>query len=130
MHAGTLTGTGVHKVLGKVFEKGMRDKLASRPDIEEATMASIILAFIVKIRARLTIGVPRRPQPDFPVFCRRLTPGVGYLEALVSRWLLLSLLCPRIAAPNEPHVLIHFLTFLTNIPSRHVYASYAHTVDV
>ncbi|KAI0341446.1 putative flavin-binding monooxygenase [Trametopsis cervina] len=60
VHAGTLTGTGVHQFLGKVFEKGMRDKLASRPDIEEAIM------------------------PDFPVFCRRLTPGVGYLEALMS----------------------------------------------
>ncbi|KAM5545289.1 hypothetical protein V8D89_001400 [Ganoderma adspersum] len=57
-HAFTQRGSTMQSDFQKMFRKLMEDKLASRPHIAEKLI------------------------PDFPVSCRRLTPGPGYLEAL------------------------------------------------
>ncbi|KAH8807815.1 hypothetical protein F5884DRAFT_790136 [Xylogone sp. PMI_703] len=58
-HSITFKGERSRKA-AKEFEDNMRKKLAKRPDIFNALV------------------------PDFPPACRRLTPGPGYLDALVK----------------------------------------------
>ncbi|TBU26572.1 FAD/NAD(P)-binding domain-containing protein [Dichomitus squalens] len=58
LHSSTLRGTEMQLTAQKVFRQNMEEKLAKKPWIAE------------------------RLIPDFPVACRRLTPGPGYLEAL------------------------------------------------
>ncbi|KAI0714205.1 FAD/NAD-P-binding domain-containing protein [Cerioporus squamosus] len=60
MHAATLRGSDLQKQATELFEANMRRKLAKKPWIADTLM------------------------PTFPVACRRLTPGPGYLEALVE----------------------------------------------
>ena len=54
------TGTEEQKAFHSWVDESMKEKLKSRPDI----LASLL--------------------PDFPVGCRRLTPGPGYLEACTA----------------------------------------------
>ncbi|KAM5545277.1 hypothetical protein V8D89_001388 [Ganoderma adspersum] len=58
MHSYTQLGSAMQTEFQEVFRKNMEEKLAERPDI-----ASKLI-------------------PGFPVSCRRLTPGPGYLETL------------------------------------------------
>ncbi|TFK92443.1 FAD/NAD-P-binding domain-containing protein [Polyporus arcularius HHB13444] len=60
MHAATLRGSNLQEQATQLFEANMRRKLVKKPWIAESLM------------------------PTFPVACRRLTPGPGYLEALVE----------------------------------------------
>ncbi|RPD76724.1 FAD/NAD-P-binding domain-containing protein [Lentinus tigrinus ALCF2SS1-7] len=60
MHAATLRGSDLQKEATELFKANMRRKLAKKPWIADCLM------------------------PTFPVACRRLTPGPGYLEALVE----------------------------------------------
>lgn len=56
----TQDGNDGQAMIRPIFESIMKSKLESRPDIAEALI------------------------PDFPLSCRRLTPGQGYLEALLA----------------------------------------------
>ncbi|KZT25644.1 putative flavin-binding monooxygenase [Neolentinus lepideus HHB14362 ss-1] len=56
----TLDGSDFQNMARKGLEEAMKARLAARPDIAENLI------------------------PDFPVSCRRLTPGIGYLEALTA----------------------------------------------
>lgn len=56
----TLDGSTFQTEARAGLEQAMKARLASRPDIAENLI------------------------PDFPVSCRRLTPGLGYLEALTA----------------------------------------------
>jgi hypothetical protein len=56
----TLYGTPIQKEFMEVNREAMRKKLEKKPEVMEAL------------------------QPDWPPGCRRLTPGPGYLEALVE----------------------------------------------
>ena len=58
----------------KAFRENMIRKLEKKPWIAEHCMR--ILTNIKQFLILLTV------IPDFPVACRRLTPGPGYLEAL------------------------------------------------
>ncbi|KIP07559.1 hypothetical protein PHLGIDRAFT_70919 [Phlebiopsis gigantea 11061_1 CR5-6] len=58
-HQMTLEGSKMQSSVRKAFEKRMRAMLKDSPQIADALI------------------------PDFPVVCRRLTGGMGYLEALV-----------------------------------------------
>ncbi|TBU38967.1 FAD/NAD(P)-binding domain-containing protein [Dichomitus squalens] len=60
MHAYTQLGSKMSNDFQEMFKKNMKEQLAARPDIAEKLI------------------------PGFPVSCRRLTPGPGYLEALCS----------------------------------------------
>jgi cation diffusion facilitator CzcD-associated flavoprotein CzcO len=60
IHAVTLKGTPMQKGAQKAFEGGMRERLKKKPEIFEAL------------------------RPEFSPGCRRLTPGPGFLEALVQ----------------------------------------------
>ena len=57
---GTFLGTDVQKEFWVTADKFMKDKLKKKPEIYESLI------------------------PSFPPGCRRLTPGPGYLEALVE----------------------------------------------
>jgi cation diffusion facilitator CzcD-associated flavoprotein CzcO len=57
----TFMGTDVQKEFWKMSDMAMKEKLAKKPEI------------YVSMR------------PTFPPGCRRLTPGPGYLEALVEK---------------------------------------------
>ncbi|KAM5543782.1 hypothetical protein V8D89_002399 [Ganoderma adspersum] len=59
LHPFTQRGSKMQSDFHQFFKKNMEDRLATRPDIAEKLI------------------------PDFPVSCRRLTPGPGYLEALL-----------------------------------------------
>lgn len=52
--------TKEHEEARGIFEKGMRNRLQSKPEVAEHLL------------------------PDFPPLCKRLTPGPGYLEALCA----------------------------------------------
>ncbi|TBU26545.1 FAD/NAD(P)-binding domain-containing protein [Dichomitus squalens] len=54
----------------EMFKKNMKEQLAARPDIAEKPSLDVT-PYVAVI-------------PGFPVSCRRLTPGPGYLEALCS----------------------------------------------
>ncbi|KAH9888569.1 FAD/NAD-P-binding domain-containing protein [Cubamyces lactineus] len=58
VHSSTLRGSPMQLAARQAFRENMRKKLAKKPWIFEQLL------------------------PDFPVACRRLTPGPGYLEAL------------------------------------------------
>ncbi|KAI0737191.1 FAD/NAD-P-binding domain-containing protein [Daedaleopsis nitida] len=58
LHSSTLLGTPMQEMGRQLFKENMLKKLAKKPWIAEKLM------------------------PEFPVACRRLTPGPGYLEAL------------------------------------------------
>ncbi|TFK83063.1 FAD/NAD-P-binding domain-containing protein [Polyporus arcularius HHB13444] len=58
LHSSTLQGTPMQEMGRELFRKNMEKKLAKKPEILKTLL------------------------PDFPVACRRLTPGPGYLEAL------------------------------------------------
>lgn len=60
VHPITVRGTPLQKSAEAAFEDSMRQKLAKRPDIFE------------------------KIKPSFAPGCRRLTPGPGFLEALVE----------------------------------------------
>ncbi|KAI0704079.1 FAD/NAD-P-binding domain-containing protein [Earliella scabrosa] len=60
MHAATLRGSDMQRRATELFRANMRRKLAKKPWIADSLI------------------------PTFPVACRRLTPGPGYLEALVE----------------------------------------------
>lgn len=60
IHGVTIKGTSMQIESQQEFEEHMHEKLAKRPDIFEALL------------------------PNFAPGCRRLTPGIGYLEALVE----------------------------------------------
>ena len=81
MHAYTQLGSTMSMDFEEMFRKNMKDKLAARPDIaqrcEDCLFASLpVHTTEVMVRAVVI--------PGFPVSCRRLTPGPGYLEALCS----------------------------------------------
>ncbi|BFZ63518.1 hypothetical protein YB2330_004641 [Saitoella coloradoensis] len=59
-HAVTFSKSAMQMEARGLFEKHMRNKLASKPEIADKLL------------------------PEFAVACRRLTPGPGYLEALAS----------------------------------------------
>ena len=59
--ATTHRGTKEHELMWKVFRSEMQRRLAPKPEIGDHLI------------------------PEFPPLCKRLTPGPGYLEALVSR---------------------------------------------
>lgn len=59
-HGLTIQGTPLQNGARQAFTDEMRRRLAKKPEIMEAL------------------------EPDFPVGCRRLTPGPGYLEALTE----------------------------------------------
>ncbi|KAL2153897.1 hypothetical protein VTH82DRAFT_2573 [Thermothelomyces myriococcoides] len=61
IHDSTIQGTAMQRELQAAFEQAMRDKLASRPDLRE-------------------LLIPKTFAPG----CRRLTPGKGFLEALLE----------------------------------------------
>ncbi|TFK49006.1 FAD/NAD(P)-binding domain-containing protein [Heliocybe sulcata] len=56
----TLDGSDFQNMARKGLEETMKARLATHPEIAENLI------------------------PDFPVSCRRLTPGIGYLEALMA----------------------------------------------
>lgn len=56
----TFRGTDIQKFFWKMSDDSMREKLKSKPEIYESMI------------------------PAYPPGCRRLTPGPGYLEALVQ----------------------------------------------
>ncbi|KAI0682006.1 FAD/NAD-P-binding domain-containing protein [Earliella scabrosa] len=58
IHSSTLRGTPMQELGRTLFKENMKKKLAKKPWIAEKLI------------------------PEFPVACRRLTPGPGYLEAL------------------------------------------------
>lgn len=60
VHAVTIKGTEMQQGAQKAFEQGMRDRLKKKPEIFDWI------------------------KPDFAPGCRRLTPGPGFLEALVE----------------------------------------------
>lgn len=60
IHAMTIKGTEMQKGAQKQFEEGMRERLKKKPEIFDWI------------------------KPDFAPGCRRLTPGPGFLEALVE----------------------------------------------
>ncbi|KAI0741361.1 FAD/NAD-P-binding domain-containing protein [Daedaleopsis nitida] len=60
MHLVTIRGSEMQKRATELFKANLRRKLAKKPWIADSLM------------------------PSFPVACRRLTPGPGYLEALVE----------------------------------------------
>lgn len=60
IHEGTVHGSAVQKHLSKEFAASMREKLAKKPELFDVII------------------------PTFAPGCRRLTPGKGYLEALVQ----------------------------------------------
>ncbi|KAL9080957.1 MAG: hypothetical protein Q9159_007463, partial [Coniocarpon cinnabarinum] len=60
VHEATLLDTPMQVEGQKLFEKNMRQKLASKPEVMKTLL------------------------PRFPPGCRRLTPGPGYLEALTK----------------------------------------------
>ncbi|KAI0089422.1 hypothetical protein BDY19DRAFT_905762 [Irpex rosettiformis] len=60
VHSATHVGTKMENFLRSTYESKMREKLTSRPDIAETLI------------------------PDFPLICRRMTFGVGYLESLCA----------------------------------------------
>ncbi|THX01770.1 FAD/NAD(P)-binding domain-containing protein [Aureobasidium pullulans] len=60
IHALTIKGTEMQKGAQKHFEENMKQRLAKKPEIYEWI------------------------KPDFAPGCRRLTPGPGFLEALVE----------------------------------------------
>ncbi|KAK4506876.1 hypothetical protein PRZ48_000609 [Zasmidium cellare] len=60
IHAFTLKGTEMQKTAEKSFDKGMRERLAKKPEYYDWL------------------------KPSFAPGCRRLTPGPGFLEALVE----------------------------------------------
>ena len=71
----------------KLFRQNMEEKLAKRPWIAEKRMlhhqvscggaSQVLTVHALFCPVPLTTVIP-----DFPVACRRLTPGPGYLEAL------------------------------------------------
>ncbi|EJF55657.1 FAD/NAD(P)-binding domain-containing protein [Dichomitus squalens LYAD-421 SS1] len=60
MHAYTQLGSKTSNHFQEMFRKNMKEQLAAKPDVAEKLI------------------------PGFPVSCRRLTPGPGYLEALCA----------------------------------------------
>ncbi|KAH8893783.1 FAD/NAD(P)-binding domain-containing protein [Thozetella sp. PMI_491] len=60
IHDSTIPGTPMQKELTAIYRRGMEEKLATRPDL----LQTII--------------------PAFAPGCRRLTPGMGFLEALIQ----------------------------------------------
>lgn len=58
LHAATLKGSDLQKHFRQLFQENMLKKLSKRPWIADHIV------------------------PDFPVACRRVTPGPGYLNAL------------------------------------------------
>ncbi|TKA32723.1 hypothetical protein B0A50_00948 [Salinomyces thailandicus] len=60
IHGVTLTGSPMQKAAHKAFEEGMRSRLAKKPEYFDWL------------------------KPGFAPGCRRLTPGPGFLEALVE----------------------------------------------
>ena len=60
IHDSTLRGTKMQQQFQAFFEAGMRERLSKKPELFEAIV------------------------PKFAPGCRRLTPGVGYLEALME----------------------------------------------
>jgi cation diffusion facilitator CzcD-associated flavoprotein CzcO len=60
VHNSTIRGSEMQKMFVEMFGKITRERLASRPDLLESF------------------------SPTFGVGCRRLTPGPGYMEALVQ----------------------------------------------
>ena len=60
IHDSSILGTDMQKMFQTVFRAGMQERLKARPDIFNLIV------------------------PDFAPGCRRLTPGKGYLEALMA----------------------------------------------
>lgn len=60
IHDSTIMGTDMQKLFQNIFRGGMQERLKNRPDIFDLIV------------------------PDFAPGCRRLTPGKGYLEALME----------------------------------------------
>ncbi|OAA64312.1 Flavin monooxygenase-like protein [Niveomyces insectorum RCEF 264] len=60
IHDSTILGSAMQTMFQSHFRAGMKERLASRPDIFDTIV------------------------PDFAPGCRRLTPGKGYLEALMA----------------------------------------------
>ncbi|KAK8247405.1 hypothetical protein HDK64DRAFT_284292 [Phyllosticta capitalensis] len=90
LHPTTLRGTAMQVEGRKVFEKSMRERLSTHPEI----FASLL--------------------PSFAPGCRRLTPGIGFLEALTQ---------PNVSFISTPITQITSLGVLTS-DSQH------HSIDV
>jgi cation diffusion facilitator CzcD-associated flavoprotein CzcO len=60
IHESTIPGTKMQREGEEIFTNGMRERLKAKPEIFEAI------------------------KPTFAPGCRRLTPGIGYLEALTA----------------------------------------------
>ena len=56
----TIPGTDMQKLFTQVFRENMQERLKARPELFDAIV------------------------PEFAPGCRRLTPGVGYLESLME----------------------------------------------
>ena len=61
VHGGTIMDSEMQQHAVELFKENMRQKLTKKPEIFNSIL------------------------PDFPVACRRLTPGPGYLEALTEK---------------------------------------------
>lgn len=76
MHGSTQRDHPIQRAAVSLFRESMLKKLAKKPWIAEHRLS---LAF--GSGSPLTL-IELAVIPDFPVACRRLTPGPGYLEAL------------------------------------------------
>ncbi|KAI1787759.1 FAD/NAD(P)-binding domain-containing protein [Ganoderma leucocontextum] len=84
VHPSTLRETDMQLMAQKIFRENMETKLAKKPWIAEKLM------------------------PDFPVACRRLTPGPGYLEALCENNVsaAAAFVFLRASVPEFSHILV------------------------
>ncbi len=70
----------MQKQVRGLFEADMKERLAKKPELLSQSMLLVAFSFeLTHYSGHLLLVVP-----DFSVFCRRLTPGNGYLEALCA----------------------------------------------
>lgn len=77
VHASVLKGTEMQIGARAVFKENMIRQLAKKPWIAEHRKLSSICHWFIDAQSH-----DMSVLPDFGVSCRRLTPGIGYLNAL------------------------------------------------
>ena len=95
VHSSTLRGSPMQLAARQAFHENMEKKLAKKPWILEKRASLLpsppfshfslpppLTRSHIHMRIVGTTGLETLVLPDFPVACRRLTPGPGYLEAL------------------------------------------------
>ena len=79
MNSYTFRGSELSLELQDMFRKKMQTELAQKPWIADRCLLDYILVYFKRELKRRVAVIP-----DFPVSCRRITPGPGYLQALCA----------------------------------------------